>query len=112
MVEGIMNVIDGEHFINFNKWANKSIKESDIGNRVEYILNHPSVKFPARYKEHVELEISRELSNGPMTVWGLYNAFHSVIEHHLVREKGKYNRARALDENIYKFFATDKIFGN
>lgn len=110
MVEGIMNVIDGEHFINFNKWANKSIKESDIGKRVDYILKHPKVNFPARYKDLVEFEISRELNNGPMTVWGLYNAFHSVIEHHLVREKGKYNRARALDENLYKFFSTYMMY--
>jgi len=113
MVEGIIGVVDGDQFTNFNKWANKDLgarTSVDLNKLVDYVINNPKVNFPAKYKPLVECEISRELENGPMTVWSLYNAFHSVIEHHLVREKGKYNRARSLDENLYKFFSTESIF--
>jgi hypothetical protein len=103
IVEEILaQVSDTNRFAVFQKWANTLMTESEMREEVTKVI-HTSM-FPARYMELVDNEIARETSNGVRSVWGLYNAFNSVLEHNLVREKGKVERARMLDENLFKTF--------
>ena len=75
-----------------------------MNNMADKIVENPKTIFSKNYLPLVKDEIKREESYGVVSVWGLYNAFNSVLEHNLVREKGKMERARALDKNLFEVF--------
>lgn len=107
MVEEIIaSVSNSDKFTTLQKWANKVMTPEAMGLMAEKIIKNKKSMFPARYIEQVKEEIQRESSFGVVSVWGLYNAFNSVLEHNLVRGKGKMERARMLDENLFKVFNT------
>lgn len=102
--EILSKVSDADRFIVLNKWASEQIKPENMEKLAEKIIKHKKNTFPARYLPLVKEEIEKEGKNGLTTVWGLYNAFNSVLEHNLIRGKGKLERARMLDENLFKVF--------
>lgn len=106
MVEEIIaSISDTDRFILLQKWANSVMTPDKMGLMAEKIVKSKGSLFPARYLDEVKAEIIRESSFGVVSVWGLYNAFNSVLEHNLVRGKGKMERARMLDENLFKVFS-------
>ena len=108
MIDQILTQItaDGNHFSTFQNWANIPVKRAEIADKVEGLFKTKKFTYPERYKDIVLEEIAREEKFGMVTVWNLYNAFNSVLEHHLIREKGRYDRARLLDQNMFEVFAT------
>ena len=105
MVEEIIaSVSNTDKFVTLQKWANNVLTADAMGLLAEKIVKTKGSMFPARYLDEVNDEIKREESYGVVSVWGLYNAFNSVLEHNLVRGKGKLERARMLDENLFKVF--------
>lgn len=106
MVEEILaSVSDTDRFVQLQKWANNVLTLDKMGALAEKIVKRKDSLFPARYLDEVKEEIKKEESFGVVSVWGLYNAFNSVLEHNLVRGKGKMERARMLDENLFKVFS-------
>jgi hypothetical protein len=106
MVEEIIaSISDTDRFILLQKWANSVMTPDKMGLMAEKIVKSKASMFPARYLDEVKAEILKETSFGIVSVWGLYNAFNSVLEHNLVRGKGKMERARMLDENLFKVFS-------
>ena len=104
-IDEIMAVVsDTDRFITLQKWANKVMTPERMGLMAKAIVESKDTLFPARYLPEVNDEIKNEASFGVVSVWGLYNAFNSVLEHNLVRGKGKLERARMLDENLFKVF--------
>jgi len=102
--EILMKVSDGNKLGILQKWANHVLTTEAMGVLAETIVKDKRSLFPNRYLPLIKEEIAKESSNGVTTVWGLYNAFNSVLEHNLVRDKGKFERARMLDENLFKMF--------
>ncbi len=102
--EILAKVSDADRFTILNRWAGQHISQEKMVAMAEKIVGNKKSLFPARYLPLVREEIETESKNGLTTVWGLYNAFNSTIEHHIIREKGKYDRARLLDENLFKTF--------
>jgi hypothetical protein len=76
--------------------------ESVIIKAIEEVVNTTGCKFPARYSDNV-VDYYTNHEDG-FTVWNFYNAFNSVIEHDIKREKNKVERARELDINLYNTF--------
>lgn len=109
--EILVKVSDANRFNTINRWAGHHIKPDNMDAMAQKIIENKKSLFPARYLPLVKEEIAKEKNNGLTTVWGLYNAFNSVLEHNLVREKGKLERARMLDENMFKVFEAtfDKV---
>lgn len=106
MVEEILNQIgDASRFVSLQKWANHVIEPDKMAALAEKIIGTKGCLFPARYLDQVKGEIKKESKGGVTSAWGLYNAFNSVLEHNLVRGKGKVERARMLDENLFKVFS-------
>ena len=91
-------------------WANITIKRDSVESEVDKLFKNKKFNFPVRYRDLVLDEIQKEEQFGTVTVWNLYNAFNSVIEHHLIREKGKYDRTRLLDENMFRVF--NNVYAN
>ena len=60
-------------------------------------------KFPVRYADSVA-DYYKHKEDG-ITAWNFYNAFNSVIEHDIKRDKGRVERARELDGNLFQTFA-------
>jgi len=108
--EILAQVSDKDRFVTLQKWANKVLTPDAMAILAEEIIARKGNLFPKRYLDQVKAEIERETQFGVVSVWGLYNAFNSVLEHNLIRDKGKYERARMLDENIFKSFT--KVFAN
>jgi len=109
MVEHILEfVADGSQFSTFQRLANHGMKVDGIESIIDGILKDKASTFPARYKDMVMGEIMKtDTSFNTVTAWDLYNAFQSVIEHHLIREKGKLNRGRTLEDNLFKYFSNN-----
>jgi len=106
MVEEIIaQTSDTDRFVRLQKWADTLLDPVQMANMAQKLVEGDGCLFPARYLPEVTAEIAKESKRGIGSVWGLYNAFNSVLEHNLVREKGKFERARVLDENLYKMFA-------
>jgi hypothetical protein len=93
---------DGEKFGTFQMWASKVMTPERMNALAEVIVERSD--FPKRYLPMVQEEIQRETQFGVANAWGLYNSFNSILEHNLIREKGKYDRARTLDGNLFKTF--------
>jgi len=106
--EILERVSDADRFTVINKWAGRALDSDKMASLAEKVVKTKGSLFPARYLPQVREEIETEAKNGLTTVWGLYNAFNSVLEHNLIRGKGKLERARMLDENLFKTF--DKVF--
>lgn len=105
MVDNIMGFVgDKTKFDIFRKWASKTINEDKVELMIDSLLTDESCKFPKAYRDQVVREAHDEAKFGVISIWSLYNAFNSVLEHGLVRSQGKYDRARSLDENVYKLF--------
>ncbi len=108
MVEEILSkTSDTDRFRILQEWANKVMNPDNMALLAEQMIRRKSCIFPAVYLDEVKEEIKNETSFGVVSVWGLYNAFNSVLEHNLIREKGKMERARMLDENLFKVFTKE-----
>ncbi len=106
MVEEILAKIgDAGRFTSLQRWASHVIEPDKMATLAEKVIGTKGCLFPVRYLKDVQNEIKKESKGGVTSVWGLYNAFNSVLEHNLVRGKGKIERARMLDENLFKVFA-------
>lgn len=109
MVDDIIGTVsDTGRFVKLQQWANKVMSPDKMGLMADEIVKQKGNIFPARYLDEVKAEIKKEEQFGVVSVWGLYNAFNSVLEHNLVRGKGKVERARMLDENLFRTF--DRTF--
>lgn len=97
-------VADPNKFGILQQWANQVRKPEAMGELARSIVEDKNCLFPERYLDLVLKEIEKEQRFGVVSTWGLYNAFQSILEHHLVREKGKFERARILEENLFKTF--------
>jgi len=105
MIEQILEFVgDKEHFGVFQSWANEVIRMDDLEKMVDVILKDKKNTFPARYRDLVLDNLRKEEQFGGASVWNLYNAFHGVLEHNLVRGKGKMDRARLLEGNLFAQF--------
>lgn len=105
MVEQILEFIGNrEQFGMFQNWAGEVVRAKDVEALVEAIIKDKKSTFPIKYKEKVIDYLHREEQFGVVSVWNLYNSFTSVLEHNVVREKGKMDRARQLEENIFGVF--------
>lgn len=105
MVEQILEFVGNkDQFGVFQSWANEVVKTSDMEKMVDLILKDKKNTFPPRYRDHVIENLRREEQFGVVSIWNLYNAFHGVLEHNLVREKGKMDRSRLLEENLFNTF--------
>lgn len=105
LVEQILEFVsDPNKFGILQAWANQVRKPEAMGELARSIVEDKGCMFPERYLDLVLQEIEKETRFGVVSTWGLYNAFQSILEHHLVREKGKFERARVLEENLFKTF--------
>ena len=106
LVEQIISAIDdGSQFNIFNKLANTGMKLDGTELYIDKLLEDKRFAFPKRYREMVLNEIThKEHKWNTITLWEIYNAFQSVLEHHLIREKGKLQRARTLEDNLFTYF--------
>lgn len=104
VVDDLLGIIDNEDTFNpIRKWASISTDEEMVNNLIKSVFEDKA--FPAKYEESVLGELANERSQfGDLTLWNVYNAFHSVLEHDMIREQGKVERARHLDENLFKLF--------
>lgn len=108
MVEEIIaQTSDTGRFIRLQRWADTILEPDQMATMAQKLVEGDGCLFPARYLPEVTAEIANESKRGIGSVWGLYNAFNSVLEHNLVREKGKFERARMLDDNLYKMFSKE-----
>ena len=106
VVDEILDFVSNEnHFAQLTKWANMAMNVEEMKKKAKSIVNTKACTFPVRYLPQVEEEIDREAEFNTVSVWGLRNAFNSVIEHYMIREKGKLGRARLLDENLNIIFS-------
>lgn len=80
--------------------------EEVIIEAIEEVVNTDGCKFPVRYADNV-VDYYQNDEDG-FTVWNFYNAFNSVIEHDIKREKNKVERARELDVNLFNTF--EKVY--
>ena len=111
-VEQILSAVDnGSQFNTFNQLANKGMKTDGVELYIDKILDDKRSNFPLRYKQMVMAEIAGmdNLTYNTITLWDIYNAFQSVIEHHIIRCKGKLQRGRALEDNLFKYFEKNAI---
>lgn len=109
IVEKILaSVSDGSQFMSFQKMANIGKKFDTVDLLIDKMLEDKRFGFPKRYKDMVMNEIQKntQIRFNTITLWDIYNAFQSVIEHHIIREKGKINRGRALEEDLFSYFNT------
>lgn len=109
IVEKILaSISEGSHFHTFHRMANIGRPADTIELQIDQILEDKKSTFPRRYKDLVMAEIAKNtnIRFNTITVWDIYNAFQSVIEHHMIREKGKVIRGRALEEDLFKYFST------
>lgn len=104
--EILHQVSDNGRFAMLQKWAGHVMTPDAMAVMAEEIIKNKNSLFPKSYLPLVKEEIEKEARFGVVSVWGLYNAFTSVLEHNLVRDKGKVERARMLDENLYRVFET------
>ena len=106
MVDQILDFIaDGSQFSTFQRLANTGKKLDTIELTIDNILEDKRSTFPKRYKDLVMNEINRgEYSFNTITLWDVYNAFQSVIEHNIIRNKGRMQRGRILEDNLFKYF--------
>ncbi len=109
MVDQILQFVsDGSQFSTFQRLANHGMKVDGLESIIDNILKDKASSFPARYKDIVISEIMKtDTSWNTVTAWDLYNAFQSVIEHHIIRDKGKLSRGRHLEENLFNYFASN-----
>lgn len=111
LTEKILEIVaDKTKFHTFQTWAETVMSPMSMKDLADKIIDSDVSKFPARYRDLVHEEIDKETSFGVNSVWGLYNSFNSVFEHHLIRENGRYDRARDLDGNMFSMFK--KTFEN
>jgi len=107
IVENILEKIGNkEVFDSFSKWAITTVSENEMLGLIDAVIKNPMCSFPARYEDLVRLRAAKEVSFGICSIWGLYNAFNGVLEHTLIGEKDKYERARLLDQNLFKVFSS------
>lgn len=93
----------------WNQQAGPNKRDTDqIVEAIEEVCDTKGCKFPRRYSENVA-DYYQNAEDG-FTVWNFYNAFNSVIEHDIAGEKGKVERARELDENVFRTF--EQVYGN
>lgn len=103
LIDEILNgSMDFTKFSVFNAWAGIPLTTDKMISVAEKIAKKST--FPERYLDLVLLEVKKESETGVATIWGLYNAFNSVLEHHMIRAKGKLERSRMLEDNVYKTF--------
>ena len=96
----ILNIT--QHKTLFSKLSNTPVK--NYKSSIEMLYDNPAkpkFEFPKRYLPMVEKNWEGETGR---SMWNLYNGFNSVINHHIDAEKGRPERARALDENLYNRF--------
>lgn len=79
--------------------------QNELQGVLESVFEDKKLGFPKKYSQRVSDELNIEKSAfGLLTYWNVYNAFNSVIEHDILREQGKIERARLLDENLFSKF--------
>lgn len=112
-VDKILTFLDNpapfEFISAWNQQAGPNKRSEDlVVEAIEEVCDTKGCKFPKRYTEDVA-DYYQNAEDG-FTVWNFYNAFNSVIEHEIAGEKGKLERARELDENVFNTF--QKIYAN
>jgi hypothetical protein len=102
-VERIIEIVgDDSLFSTFQTWANMTVSAEAALAHIDKIIQNKKCNFPPRYKDLVLGELETEKGyEGHLTAWNVYNAFNSVLEHNIIREKGRYERARLLDSNLF-----------
>lgn len=77
--------------------------EDSVIEEVNTVCNADGCHFPNRYANDV-VNYYRNCEDGD-SLWNFYNSFNSVLEHDFIRSRGKVERARSLDANLYCTFA-------
>lgn len=110
-ISRILEILDNpasfEFISRWNQIAGPAKRATDVVvEAIEAVIETPGCKFPKRYTDQVA-DYYQNAEPG-ITAWNFYNSFNSVIEHNIAGEKGKIERARELDANIFSTF--EKIY--
>lgn len=107
-IETFLDVLNNpasfQFIADWNQQAGPSKRDEEaIVEAIEEVCDFPGSRFPKRYADQVT-DYYQNAEDG-ITVWNFYNSFNSVIEHEIAGEKQKVERARDLDDNVFRTFS-------